>query len=613
MKNKEKKSCVNSVLGHRSLMHFRKVGTKSHSDRFSMQTPEPTPTACRDRHGQDDSPPRAQTAMGHRDHDSSSHHRRRLPMQASTPPRFRTRSALLAHRKRQDLPDASLDVDGDGVVSQRDYFLAHRFTERGSDRLSAEQLAAARDAVKHGLEDEFEWNDGAGLGIHVATETDKKSRKQGWMSWQEVIDADVVAQAKARTRSSLMRRRKDEFVAENERAAQKHARQAERVRSAREQRSAAKFAQSVGQMPSLEAVRRRRREREEQARVEHGLAARTSGVDPEREKMELTLGYTPEPAHRSRSSMRKAKKKQLLREYEQSMQRALSRKQSRRSSSQSSSRAAESSGDERGGRVRSRSALREQRRQEDLQASSKWAAAISVDKLPRYAGSGRPYFVEEEEAWIQRHSKTLEESMAGDDEDVRTPSRSRARPAQSRRYGDAELYFRLPPEDDPLPQRPGGRSTLVQKARRKKRLATPVHQLSVSAEERATATSKRVHRPPSYTLKWFQQHGFDGFTINSELGRQRLQAEQEESMARERQMEATMTCSYSSIPLYSSFTKDGIFREPSYMQTGDSLRAQGERKKKKKTKVRIPKLARKQTRSLPIFNPMRRRSFATAT
>ena len=62
---------------------------------------------------------------------------------------------LKATRYRESIPDPTFDVDGDGQVSQRDYFLAKHFDKDKDGKLNAEELATARKALKEGYESKF--------------------------------------------------------------------------------------------------------------------------------------------------------------------------------------------------------------------------------------------------------------------------------------------------------------------------------------------------------------------------------------------------------------------------------------------------------------------------
>ena len=58
-------------------------------------------------------------------------------------------------RKNEGIPHPSFDVDGDGQVSQKDYFIAKHFDKDRDGRLNTEELSTARKALKDGYESKF--------------------------------------------------------------------------------------------------------------------------------------------------------------------------------------------------------------------------------------------------------------------------------------------------------------------------------------------------------------------------------------------------------------------------------------------------------------------------
>ena len=68
---------------------------------------------------------------------------------------IRTKRALEAARHREKVPDLTYDLDGDGQVSQRDYFLAKHFDKDKDGRLNTQEREAARTALKDGFESKF--------------------------------------------------------------------------------------------------------------------------------------------------------------------------------------------------------------------------------------------------------------------------------------------------------------------------------------------------------------------------------------------------------------------------------------------------------------------------
>ena len=50
-----------------------------------------------------------------------------------------TRTKLIERRKKEKLPDQSYDIDGDGFVGGRDYFIAKQFDKGAKNYLSPEE------------------------------------------------------------------------------------------------------------------------------------------------------------------------------------------------------------------------------------------------------------------------------------------------------------------------------------------------------------------------------------------------------------------------------------------------------------------------------------------
>ena len=79
---------------------------------------------------------------------------------------------MLETRKKEVVPDASYDLDGDGFVGGRDYVVARRFDEGFKNYLTPDERQKAIDAVKdvsnifqfiisvifQGYEEKFIWN-----------------------------------------------------------------------------------------------------------------------------------------------------------------------------------------------------------------------------------------------------------------------------------------------------------------------------------------------------------------------------------------------------------------------------------------------------------------------
>lgn len=59
-----------------------------------------------------------------------------------------TNTELSLQRRADNMPHASFDLDGDGHVGDRDYFLAKRFDKDGDGKLNAKEKAEAIAAIK---------------------------------------------------------------------------------------------------------------------------------------------------------------------------------------------------------------------------------------------------------------------------------------------------------------------------------------------------------------------------------------------------------------------------------------------------------------------------------
>lgn len=72
--------------------------------------------------------------------------------------RPKTQTQLKEQRKQANFPDPSYDLDKDGFVSAREYFISKQFDKDRDGRLNAEEKAEALRALQSGYEDSFVWN-----------------------------------------------------------------------------------------------------------------------------------------------------------------------------------------------------------------------------------------------------------------------------------------------------------------------------------------------------------------------------------------------------------------------------------------------------------------------
>lgn len=69
-----------------------------------------------------------------------------------------TQRRLFEERKARNLPDPSYDLDGDGIVSAREYFLAKHFDQDKDGRLNSSEKNNALQSLENGYERKFMWN-----------------------------------------------------------------------------------------------------------------------------------------------------------------------------------------------------------------------------------------------------------------------------------------------------------------------------------------------------------------------------------------------------------------------------------------------------------------------
>ena len=66
-----------------------------------------------------------------------------------------TLSQLRENRKKRLQPDISYDIDGDGAVSQLDYFIALRFDSNHDGILDSQEKQECLNALKNGYDSNF--------------------------------------------------------------------------------------------------------------------------------------------------------------------------------------------------------------------------------------------------------------------------------------------------------------------------------------------------------------------------------------------------------------------------------------------------------------------------
>lgn len=88
----------------------------------------------------------------------------KIPNEWTNVPKVSTRTELLELRKKDNLPDISYDLDGDGVVSSKDYYLGKRFDLDKDGKLNSREKANAISAINAGFAEQMVWGcDSSGI------------------------------------------------------------------------------------------------------------------------------------------------------------------------------------------------------------------------------------------------------------------------------------------------------------------------------------------------------------------------------------------------------------------------------------------------------------------
>eukprot|EP00747_Dinoflagellata_sp_TGD_P187211 gnl/TRDRNA2_/TRDRNA2_44754_c0_seq1.p1 gnl/TRDRNA2_/TRDRNA2_44754_c0~~gnl/TRDRNA2_/TRDRNA2_44754_c0_seq1.p1 ORF type:complete len:749 (+),score=117.63 gnl/TRDRNA2_/TRDRNA2_44754_c0_seq1:58-2304(+) len=70
-------------------------------------------------------------------------------------PKHRSKTEMKQHRREQRIPDISCDVDGDGQVGQRDFFIAKQFSKEKENRLNTAEREQVVQAIENGWLENF--------------------------------------------------------------------------------------------------------------------------------------------------------------------------------------------------------------------------------------------------------------------------------------------------------------------------------------------------------------------------------------------------------------------------------------------------------------------------
>ena len=428
----------------------------------------------------------------------------------------RTKSHLRRERKKEFIPDPSFDLDGDGIVSQKDLFFASMFDKDRDHKLNEVEKRNALKALREEkFEQEFEFLDGS---VRRATYVDKKNRNQGWFSMDDNLKEEQ-KRANDMTRTKLLRKRRDDGIVTNQKIKEGYDRRNPRFKSTctkysvdpLEEKRSSPFSGKPGDTAYHHALR----ERERKARVQYGLSP---------EKTDYRRNPLKEQARfRSKSEMKRSMREEAIRANETTVKECESyyRTSAEKKQEKFEKYLEESKALRREGKTRSH--LVEVRKAESLALGAQFHHSLRGDDIELVSGSNEPYFALED------------------------PSLQR------------EVYFdKLPDYKHKMEPK---KSYLVERRNQAKEVTGKVAKTNpkqYSCED----SSDRKSRNTQFTTSVFDHKGMDYFLRQSEKGRLKLKKMEEE---RERRLLASMKSDpYLLIPMFSSFTNDNIFREPVY-------------------------------------------------
>ncbi|CAD7945145.1 unnamed protein product [Amoebophrya sp. A25] len=214
-----------------------------------------------------------------------------------------TRTSLMESRKQQSVPHISYDIDGDGVVGARDYFIGKSFDKDRDDRLSESERKEAIKALKNGWLDQFSFgHDQAGSKrpYPVVQRRGKIMTIDNGSVMQETYpkhwNAETVPKHTTFTEMA------------NDRTAELKMAANDKINKWCEENPRLVYEQPVSQEwsvkdPPIKRISERAEAEHQQARVRAGLQPVASFVNPDREMRAPGLEYNNSPEFKSRREL----------------------------------------------------------------------------------------------------------------------------------------------------------------------------------------------------------------------------------------------------------------------------------------------------------------------
>lgn len=229
----------------------------------------------------------------------------------------RTRAELMAARRAEKIPDMSYDIDGDGVVDQRDYFLGKLFDADHADRLTPGQRKKAVEALNSGYIDRFYFGyDKSGAKRQFPLQQ-KRGKILNVDSWDELGEtyppaknAHIVPKHNTRTELSLdrMAERKNSALKLKVKWDERH------PQNVPEQPV---YQDNWVEKPIITHMAQRANADNQAARVRAGLYPEPSWVNPERECLHPGLEWVQDPVFQTRGQLQETRKELMKRDLDE--------------------------------------------------------------------------------------------------------------------------------------------------------------------------------------------------------------------------------------------------------------------------------------------------------
>lgn len=235
----------------------------------------------------------------------------------SNVPKHATKAELSRARRAEKYPDMSYDLDGDGVVGQRDYFIGKAFDRDQDNRLNTAERSEAMHALQNGWLDQYSFGHdqaGAKRPFPVLQKRGKILTVDNvdalWSTFPKHWNADKVPHFATKTEMDISRRA---FLA-NAANAQKEAWDLQNPFFVPEPPVCQEF---YVENPTITHISQRAEAEHQASRVAAGLLPTNTFVNPHRESRSIGLGKVENPTSGTWTDLKERRKAEMKMELEE--------------------------------------------------------------------------------------------------------------------------------------------------------------------------------------------------------------------------------------------------------------------------------------------------------